>query len=473
MTDTERSLKPYWYPMEDGEKNEVVPSLQKNVVRPTLSTKLVDFIVKLVMLSIVSLVTYISFKQVYNLYDTTSSIFSPTNHIALIVSIGVVVVLIIAISYYFATMENPCYLVDFAITIPPEELSVSNQQFIDIMGRNDIINKTSLEFLDRLQKRTGIGEHSCVPEAYHKVPLQLTMKQQRKETEQGFRPSCDALFKSTGIDPTKDIDFVITNCSMFNPTPSMSAMIMNAYKIKQSCKNYTLGGMGCSAGLLAVDLANDLLQAYPNSNVLIFSTENIIGGFYPGKDKGRLLANTLFRMGGCCCIIRTNHQKYDDSYQAIYQSEDSEGIVGVKIGRELLKCVTRSLIQNLNTLMPKVMSWKEIFNFAYDYCLKALGKRDKKEQFTPNFKETFQGFCIHSGGRAIIDGLQEHLKLTDEDCMPSRAALYRFGNTSSASVWYELMFLQRVHALIKGDRVWQIAFGSGLKCNSCVWEKLN
>ena len=48
----------------------------------------------------------------------------------------------------------------------------------------------------------------------------------------------------------------------FNPTPSISAMLMNMYKIKQTCKNYNLAGMGCSSGLVSIDLARDLLNVY-------------------------------------------------------------------------------------------------------------------------------------------------------------------------------------------------------------------
>ena len=56
------------------------------------------------------------------------------------------------------------------------------------------------------------------------------------------------------------IDILIVNCSLFNPTPSLSAMIVNHFKMKSSIVSYNLSGMGCSAGVISLSLARELLQ---------------------------------------------------------------------------------------------------------------------------------------------------------------------------------------------------------------------
>jgi hypothetical protein len=38
--------------------------------------------------------------------------------------------------------------------------------------------------------------------------------------------------------------------------------------------------------------------------------------------------------------------------------------------------------------------------------------RKRTPPYIPDFKKAFQHFCIHAGGRAIIDGLEENLKVT-------------------------------------------------------------
>lgn len=90
----------------------------------------------------------------------------------------------------------------------------------------------------------------------------------------------------------------------------------------------------------------------------------------------------------------------------------------------------------------------------------------------PNFKAAVDHICIHAGGRAVIDAIQKALDLSDEDVKPSRDVLYEFGNTSSSSIWYEFQEVETHRKPKIGDKVWQIAFGSGFKCNSAVWEKI-
>ena len=63
------------------------------------------------------------------------------------------------------------------------------------------------------------------------------------------------------------VDILVVNCSLFNPTPSLSAMIVNHFKMKSSIVSYNLSGMGCSAGVIALSLAQELLQV-PDSRPL-------------------------------------------------------------------------------------------------------------------------------------------------------------------------------------------------------------
>ncbi len=79
------------------------------------------------------------------------------------------------------------------------------------------------------------------------------------------------------------------------------------------------------------------------------------------------------------------------------------------------------------------------------------------------------GVLLPAGGRAVLDTMERQLGLSQELMEPSRAGLYRFGNVSSTSIWYVLAYTESFRGVRRGERVWQLGFGSGFKVNSAVW----
>jgi 3-ketoacyl-CoA synthase len=98
--------------------------------------------------------------------------------------------------------------------------------------------------------------------------------------------------------------------------------------------------------------------------------------------------------------------------------------------------------------------------------------KKKNRPYIPNYKLAFEHVCILATSKKVLDEIQKNLELTEEYMEASKKTLERFGNTSSSSVWYELAYLETNTRIKRGDRIWQLAFGSGFKCNSVVWKAL-
>lgn len=89
--------------------------------------------------------------------------------------------------------------------------------------------------------------------------------------------------------------------------------------------------------------------------------------------------------------------------------------------------------------------------------------------YTPKFNNAFEHFLLHTGGRAVIDEMEEKLSLTAAQCQPSKDALYRFGNTSAASTW--CVFLgSRCSFFVRGGMYCN--FSSILLPEKSMWMKL-
>ncbi|KAF3509435.1 hypothetical protein F2Q69_00004433 [Brassica cretica] len=390
---------------------------------------------------------------------------------------------------YFLTRPRPVYLVDYSCHLPPAHQKININKNLEINPFLSSLGETSsLDFFYRVLERSGLGDETYIPNALHSVPPLLTMAAAREETEQVIFDAIDNLLTNTKVN-TREIGIIILNSSTFNPTPSLSAMVVNKYKLRSNIKSINLGGMGCSAGVIAIDLAKDLLQVHKKTYALVVSTENISRNAYAGDNKSMIVANCLFRLGGAAILlsnkpgdrrrskykllhtVRTHTGADDKSFRCVQQEDDDKGKTGISLTKDITSVAGRTITKNIATLGPLVLPVSEKLLFFKTYIRKKYFD-DKIKHYVPDFKRAIDHFCIHAGGRALIDELEKRLGLSPVDVEPSRSTLHRFGNTSSSSIWYELAYTEAKGRMKKGDKAWQIALGSGFKCNSAVWVAL-
>ncbi|KAF7107920.1 hypothetical protein CFC21_108495 [Triticum aestivum] len=391
---------------------------------------------------------------------------------------------------YLMMRPRSVYLVDYACFRTKPSHRVPFGTFLEhaklvtfIEGAS--IDERSVRFMTRLLERSGLGEETCLPPAHHFIPPYRNLEASREEVELVIFSTIDDLLAKTGISPDA-IDFLVVNCSLFAPIPSFTDMIIRKYKMRSDIRNVHLSGMGCSAGLVSVGLARNFLQVAPRgSHALVVSTETITPNYYVGKERAMLLPNCLFRMGGAAALLSTSRAKarfrlsrvvrtltgaQDNAYRCVYQEEDDEGHRGINLNKDLMTIAGDALKANITAIGPLVLPASEQLLFALSFIARRVFNNKSIKPYLPDFRMAFEHFCIHAGGRAVIDELQNSLGLSDEHVEASRMALHRFGNTSSSSLWYELAYIEAKGRMRKGDRVWMIGFGSGFKCNSAAWE---
>lgn len=392
--------------------------------------------------------------------------------------------------------HQSCYILGYECYKPTDDRKISTQISGEIVARNKQLGLDEYRFLLKAIVSSGIGEHSYGPRnvllGHEESP---TLSDSWSEMDEFFQDSVRNVLSKAGVTP-REIDVLVVNVSMFAPVPSLASRIANHYKMREDIKVYNLSGMGCSASLISINAVQSIFKHEKEKFALVVTSESLSPNWYAGKDRSMILSNCLFRSGGCAilltnkwalrnramfrlkCLLRTHHGANDDSYECCTQMEDSEGRLGFHLSKSLPKAAARALADNLKVLAPRILPGVEVARFVVVVLTrrfrsssgpnKAISSNPNRPNI--NFKTGVDHFCLHTGGKAVIDGLKENLKLSEYDVEPARMTLHRFGNTSASSLWYVLGYMEAKKRLKRGDRVLMVSFGAGFKCNSCLWE---
>ncbi|PIN04550.1 Very-long-chain 3-oxoacyl-CoA synthase [Handroanthus impetiginosus] len=362
--------------------------------------------------------------------------------------------------------DQYCYLVHYECHKPSDDRKINTKFCGNIIARNKNLGHQEYKFLLRVIVNSGIGEETYGPRniiaCRENSP---TLQDGILEMEEFFIDTLDQLFLKSGVSP-QEIDVLLLNVAMLASVPSLTSLIINRYKMRDDIKSFNLTGMGCSGGLISINLVENIFKSKKNAFAIVVTTESIAPNWYSGNDKSMILTNCLFRSGGCTilltnkrafknrsklrlkCLVRTHLGASDEAQTCCMQKEDDQGRLGFHLGKNLPKIASQAFARNIASIAAKALPLKELVKYI---VLKYVGKSR-----ILNLKAGIDHFCLHPGGTAVIEEIRKSLGLSDYDVEPG--------------LWYVLGYMEAKKRLKKGDKVWMVSFGAGFKCNSCVWE---
>ena len=387
-------------------------------------------------------------------------------------------------------------LVDFSCLKPPRRLRTPIPKFIEHIKLGGCFQDDGVEFMSKAVVASGMGDKTYFPPSLHLIPPDATHGNAVQEARMLLLPTLDELFGRTGVPPAA-VGALIVNCSGFCPAPSLAAMVAKHYHMPSDVKTFNISGMGCSAGVVGVDVARNILITHPTiAYAVVASTEVITVGWYNGRDHSKLLLNCTFR-NGCSAVllarsrgrgmaapmpppkyrllrlVRTNLIANDDGYHSGYREEDDEGITGFNVARGVGGAFEEVLRAHLAALGVSVLPWREKLRYATGFVLSRLQKTPAGyQQLVPNFGAAAEHFCLPTTWAPMIRRLGQGIGLGEKQMEAALMTYHRFGNQSAASLWYQLAYHEAKGLVRKGDKVWQLGVGTGLKVNSAVWERV-
>lgn len=266
------------------------------------------------------------------------------------------------------------------------------------------------------------------------------------------RPLAQQLIKQiltqANLTPPQITHFILTSCTGID-TPSLEAQLAGDLGMSPYLRRSALIGMGCHAGLTALDRAMVEVQTRPKSIVLLLAVELCMLHFQHGKKLDDMIAGAIFADGLGAAIVASQTQFKSISNRALpqlrhtmsYNDYSVQDLMGVALADTGFRIrLSAKVAKYLRGIIADVVT-----QFLAEVAL------------TPS-QIKFWG--IHPGGAKIIDYIGQSLKLTETDLQYSRQVLRRYGNMSSATIFFVL------EAIIPhgkpGDYALLITFGPGL-----------
>jgi predicted naringenin-chalcone synthase len=259
-----------------------------------------------------------------------------------------------------------------------------------------------------------------------------------------------------------DITHLITvSCTgFFNPGPDYK--IVRALGLDPAVQRYHLGFMGCYAAFPALRAAKSFCEADPQAVVLVVCAELCSLHVRTSNDPDTIMGSALFADGAAAAVVTSREVP---GAPALLQLDHFETVL-TPVGEE-------SMAWNIGDHGFEMVLGNYVPHIIDDHIVGALAPllaHDPSVQGLPY--RGIRHWAIHPGGRSILDKVQSRLELTDQQLVPARETLRKYGNMSSATVLFVLKNILEQPPEDGDERICSMAFGPGLTVETGLFTKL-
>jgi predicted naringenin-chalcone synthase len=254
------------------------------------------------------------------------------------------------------------------------------------------------------------------------------------------------------IAPSEVTHLITVSCTGMS-APGLDLQLVKAMNFSPGIFRTSVNFMGCYAAVHALKLGKMICDSTPASNVVIVAAELCTLHFQQEYNEDNAASSLLFSDGAAAVLLsNTLRSPNAFSLRGFYShiAFKGEADMAWQLG-------SQGFLMTLSGYIPQLIS-EDINQLVED----ALARHGLKRQ-------DIAYWCIHPGGKRILDLVQKQLQLSPDDLCFSREILRRYGNMSSPTVLYVLKYMME-HDISAGAKVMGMAFGPGLTMETFIAE---
>jgi len=282
------------------------------------------------------------------------------------------------------------------------------------------------------------------------VQGELLAKHKAQAVDMGVRAVQECL-KDTGAD-LSDIGYLCCVTTTGFLTPGLSALIIRELGIDPHTSRLDVVGMGCNAGLNALNAVNGWARAHPGRLALMVCSEACSAAYVFDGTMRTSVVNSLFGDGAAAVALMA------DEPRAAPPSDE---------GPRIVKFASYIITDAIDAMRYDWDGQQDRFSFFLDpqvpYVVGAHAERvvDRLLSGTGLRRSDISHWLVHSGGKKVIDAVGVNLGLTRHDVRHTTSVLRDYGNLSSGSFLFSYQRLLEEQVAQPGDYCVLMTMGPG------------